>query len=217
MSPSTVAMLTLSSSSSSSSSIPGDNVVPDSPPDSISWLDPGAGLTPDLGDQVPALRVFVITVGVLAVYNAAVRFVGGGQRPGPGPGGNAQIGGGGADGYDPRKYSVGFVSTTTAPGCRKRRDRREEEDEVMLGNMDHISEFVDLDRVAGDVTRPSRSTDSGTRSRGGSAAAAAHCDEEYDFARFEYVEDVTRLRDSLVGGMKGPVGDVLQYPRMASL
>ncbi|KAG6355422.1 hypothetical protein INS49_003384 [Diaporthe citri] len=93
-------------------------------------------------------------------------------------------------------YSVGFVSTTTAPACRKRRDRREEEDDVMLGNMDHISEFVDLDRVAGDVTRPSRSTDSGTRSRGGSAVMG---DDEYDFARFEYVEDVTTLRDSLVG------------------
>lgn len=160
-----------------------------------------------------------------AILGKLVRFVGGGQRPG-GPGGsNNQMGyaggGGGAGDYDPRKYSVGFVSTATAPSCRKRRDKREEEDEVMLGNMDHISEFVDLDRVAGDVTRPSRSTDSGTRSRGGSAAAAAaagaHGDEEYDFARFEYVEDVTTLRDSLVGGMKGSGGDVLTYPRVASL
>lgn len=153
-----------------------------------------------------------------AILGKLVRFVGGGQRPGPGagPGGNNQVGyGGGGGDYDPRKYSVGFVSTATAPNCRKRRDRREEEDEVMLGNMDHISEFVDLDRVAGDVTRPSRSTDSGTRSRGGSAAA--HGDEEYDFARFEYVEDVTTLRDSLVGGMKGSGGEVLQYPRVASL
>lgn len=423
MSPSTVGVITRSTSS------PGDDAIPDSPPDSSSWLTPGAGLTPDSGDQAPALRVFVVTVGVLAVYNAAelavmalltfkryqglyfwsvlvsglaiipytigfaldlldvvggtaryaaitlitvgwwpmvsgqavvlwsrlhlivpkgprgerivrwtgwmiaidavifhlpttvftygsavdgpsvgafargydvmekiqmtgffcqevilssiyvvetfrilrtslqpdtrttmrqllainaviiamdlgllgleaasyyiletmlkgvvysiklklefailgklVRFVGGGQRP---SGGNHQTGGGGE--YDPRKYSVGFVSTATAPNCRKRRDRREEEDEVMLGNMDHISEFVDLDRVAGDVTRPSRSTDSGTRSRGGSAA---HGDDEYDFARFEYVEDVTTLRDSLVGGMKGAGGDVLQYPRVASL
>ncbi|KAG8161076.1 hypothetical protein KVR01_009340 [Diaporthe batatas] len=156
-----------------------------------------------------------------AILGKLVRFVGGGQRPGPGAagggggaGGNRQFGYDGGD-YDPRKYSVGFVSMATAPGCRKRRDRREEEDEVMLGNMDHISEFVDLDRVAGDVTRPSRSTDSGTRSRGGSAAA--HGDAEYDFARFEYVEDVTTLRDSLVGGMKGSAGDVLQYPRVASL
>lgn len=430
MAPSTISMLTRSSSGSHSS-IPGDDALPDSPPDSTSWLTPGAGLTPDSGDQAPALRVFVITVGVLAVYNAAelavmalltfkhyrglyfysvlvsglaiipytigfaldlldvvggtaryaaitlitvgwwpmvsgqalvlwsrlhlivpkgprgerivrwtgwmilvdavifhlpttvftygsavdgpsvgafargydvmekiqmtgffcqevilssiyvvetfrilrtslqpdtrttmrqllainaviiamdlgllgleaasyyiletmlkgvvysiklklefailgklVHFVGGGQRPA----GNHQIGSGGGE-YDPRKYSVGFVSTATAPSCRKRRDRREEEDEVMLGNMDHISEFVDLDRVAGDVTRPSRSTDSGgTRSRGGSAAHG--CDEEYDFARFEYVEDVTTLRDSLVGGMKGSAGDVLQYPRVASL
>ncbi|KAH8779873.1 hypothetical protein F5883DRAFT_193148 [Diaporthe sp. PMI_573] len=149
-----------------------------------------------------------------AILGKLVRFVGGGQRPGAGGGGNHHHVGGGGGEYDPRKYSVGFVSTATAPNCRKRRDRREEEDEVMLGNMDHISEFVDLDRVAGDVTRPSRSTDSGTRSRGGSAA---HGDEEYDFARFEYVEDVTTLRDSLVGGMKGPGGDVLQYPRVASL
>ena len=147
-----------------------------------------------------------------AILGKLVRFVGGGQRPTVGVGGNHQIGGGE---YDPRKYSVGFVSTATAPNCRKRRDRREEEDEVMLGNMDHISEFVDLDRVAGDVTRPSRSTDSGTRSRGGSAAHGG--DDEYDFARFEYVEDVTTLRDGLVGGMKGPGGDVLQYPRVASL
>lgn len=145
-----------------------------------------------------------------AILGKLVSFVGGGQRPGGGV--NQQTGSGGE--YDPRKYSVGFVSTTTAPACRKRRDRREEEDEVMLGNMDHISEFVDLDRVAGDVTRPSRSTDSGTRSRGRSAGAG---DDEYDFARFEYVEDVTTLRDSLVGGMKRPGTDVLQYPRVASL
>lgn len=145
-----------------------------------------------------------------AILGKLVSFVGGGQRPGGGV--NHQIGGGDVD---PRKYSVGFVSTTTAPACRKRRDRREEEDEVMLGNMDHISEFVDLDRVAGDVTRPSRSTDSGTRSRGVSAGASG--DDEYDFARFEYVEDVTTLRDSLVGGMKRPGGDVVQYPRVASL
>lgn len=144
-----------------------------------------------------------------AILGKLVSFVGGGQRPGGGV--NHPIG----SELDPRKYSVGFVSTTTAPACRKRRDRREEEDEVMLGNMDHISEFVDLDRVAGDVTRPSRSTDSGTRSRGGSAGMGG--DDEYDFARFEYVEDVTTLRDSLVGGMKRPGGDVVQYPRVASL
>lgn len=143
-----------------------------------------------------------------AILGKLVSFVGGGQRPGVGA--NHQIG----SEYDPRKYSVGFVSTATSPAVRKRRDRREEEDEVMLGNMDHISEFVDLDRVAGDVTRPSRSTDSGTRSRGGSAATG---DDEYDFARFEYVEDVTTLRDSLVGGMKRPGEGVLQYPRVASL
>lgn len=148
-----------------------------------------------------------------AILGKLVSFVGGGQRPGGvGGGGNHQIGGGE---YDPRKYSVGFVSTNTSPACRKRRDRREEEDDVMLGNMDHISEFVDLDRVAGDVTRPSKSTDSGTRSRGGSAGMGG--DDEYDFARFEYVEDVTTLRDSLVGGMKRPGADVLQYPKVASL
>ncbi|KAK2601336.1 hypothetical protein N8I77_010791 [Diaporthe amygdali] len=125
-----------------------------------------------------------------AILGKLVSFVGGGQRA---VGGDYQGGGE----YDPRKYSVGFVSTTTAPNCRKRRDRREEDDEVMLGNMDHISEFVDLDRVAGDVTRPSRSTDSGPRSRGGVSGLD---DDEHDFARFEYVEDVTTLRDSLVGG-----------------
>lgn len=142
-----------------------------------------------------------------AILGKLVSFVGGGQRA---VGGDYQ---GGSE-YDPRKYSVGFVSTTTAPNCRKRRDRREEDDEVMLGNMDHISEFVDLDRVAGDVTRPSRSTDSGPRSRGGVSGLD---DDEHDFARFEYVEDVTTLRDSLVGGMKGSREGPLRYPREASL
>lgn len=144
-----------------------------------------------------------------AILGKLVSFVVGGQRPVVS--GDHQ--GGGSE-YDPRKYSVGFVSTATTTTCRKRRDRREEDDEVMLGNMDHISEFVDLDKVAGDVTRPSRSMDSGTRSRGGSAGMG---DDDYGFARFEYVEDVTTLRDSLVGGENGPGGDSLQRPEVASL
>lgn len=149
-----------------------------------------------------------------AILGKLVGFVGGGQRPSGAGGG---LGGGSDYYYDPRKHSVGFVSTANAaaPAARKRRDRRGDEDEVMLGNMDHISEFVDLDKVAGDVTRPSRSTDSGTRSRGGTTGLGG--DEEHDLARFEYVEDVTTLRDSLVGGMGGPGADVLQYPRVASL
>ncbi|KAI3400727.1 hypothetical protein diail_1936 [Diaporthe ilicicola] len=152
-----------------------------------------------------------------AILGKLVSFVGGGQRPGGGGFVDHHQGGGSGE-YDPRKYSVGFVSTATSTACRKRRDRREEADEVMLGNMDHISEFVDLDKVAGDVTRPSRSMDSGdrrgTRSRGGSAGMG---DDEFDFARFEYVEDVITLRDSLVGGMKGPEEDPLQRPKVASL
>ena len=47
-----------------------DDALPNSPPDSSKWLSPGAGLTPDTGDQTPSLQVFVVTLGVLAVYNA---------------------------------------------------------------------------------------------------------------------------------------------------
>lgn len=123
-----------------------------------------------------------------AILGKLVRFVGGG-RPSvdQGPAGTY---------HDPRKNSVGFVSTMTATSCRKKRDRGVEGDEVVLGDMDHISEFVDLERAGEDVTRPSRSTDSRSGSTGRRWTGLDH--DEHDFARFQHVEDVTRLRDSLV-------------------
>lgn len=123
-----------------------------------------------------------------AILGKLVRFVGGG-RPSIDQGTH----------YDPRKNSVGFVGTITATNCRRKRDRGVEDDEVVLGDIDHISEFVDLERVGEDVTRPSRSTDT----RVGRSWMGSDYDE-HDFARFQHVEDVTRLRDSLVDD----IGDV---------
>lgn len=123
-----------------------------------------------------------------AILGKLVRFVGGG-RP------SVDQGSVGTH-HDPRKNSVGFVSAMTATSCRKKRDRMVENDEVVLGDMDHISEFVDLERVGEDITRPNRSVD--TRS----GNIGRHCmgidSDEHSFARFQHVEDVTRLRDSLV-------------------
>ncbi|KAK7737371.1 hypothetical protein SLS53_006675 [Cytospora paraplurivora] len=96
--------------------------------------------------------------------------------------------------HGPRNGSVGFMSTTTATTCRRKRDRRVEREEDFLGDMDHISEFVNLERVASDVTRPGRST--GYRSADTGRRWMGFHHDEHDFARFEHVEDVTTLRDS---------------------
>lgn len=112
--------------------------------------------------------------------------------------------------YDSRKTSVGFVSTTTAMSCRQKRDRRVEDEEVMLGDMDHISEFVDLERVDEDVTRPSRSTDFLSGSRGRHWIGPGY--DEYDFARFQHVEDITTLRDSSVADLAGGGVDLYSTP-----
>ncbi|KUI69155.1 hypothetical protein VM1G_04754 [Cytospora mali] len=134
-----------------------------------------------------------------AILGKLVRFVGGG-RP------SFDVGPGTY--YDPRKNSVGFVSAVTATTCRKKRDRGAEDDEVVLGDMDHISEFVDLERVGEDITRPSRSRDSRSGSRGRRWIGLNH--REHDFARFQHVEDVTKLRDSLIGDIGD--GDPTRHP-----
>ncbi|ROV98699.1 hypothetical protein VMCG_06718 [Cytospora schulzeri] len=120
-----------------------------------------------------------------AILGKLVRFVGGGR-----PSIDQSMH------YDPRKNSVGFVGTVTATNCRKKRDRGIEDDEVVLGDMDHISEFVDLERVGEDVTRPSRNMSSRSGNIGRRWLEFDY--DEHDFARFQHVEDVTRLRDSLV-------------------
>lgn len=102
--------------------------------------------------------------------------------------------------HGPRNGSVGFVSTTAATTCRRKRDRVVEREEAFLGDMDHISEFVNLERVASDVTRPSRSTGSRSADMGSHWMGFHH--DEHDFARFEHVEDVTTLRDSWVADIR---------------
>lgn len=126
-----------------------------------------------------------------AILGKLVTFVGGGRRSVDQ----------GSKYYDPRKNSVGFVGTMTATSCRRKRDRGVENDEVVLGDMDHISEFVDLERVGEDITRPSRSTDSRSGSSGRRWIGLDS--DEHGFARFQHVEDVTRLRDSLVCDIDG--------------
>jgi hypothetical protein len=93
-----------------------------------------------------------------------------------------------------RKASVGFVQT----------DRGSTSIDT---NMD-IREFVDLNRVATDVSHPSRPSESMPSRRKTSRIGGG--DFEYDFARFQHVEDITALEevDSSSSSLKAPKGSV---------
>jgi hypothetical protein len=80
---------------------------------------------------------------------------------------------------DQRKASVGFVTTERSPTA-------------LDNNMD-VREFVDLDRVTTDVSRASRASDSVPSRRKNYRPGG---DFEYDFARFEHVEDITALNEA---------------------
>lgn len=79
-----------------------------------------------------------------------------------------------------RKSSVGFVNPDRKAGAI---------DQDM-----NIDEFVDLRKVHTDVTHPSRPSDSAPSRR--KSTRPQGMDFEYDFARFEHVEDVTSLAES---------------------
>ena len=85
---------------------------------------------------------------------------------------------------DMRKASIGFV--TTNQDLKK-------EGAGDLSDM-NISEFVDLNRVHTDVTHPSRPSDSMASRR--KSTRPAGIDFEYDFARFQHIEDVTTLGEN---------------------
>lgn len=81
---------------------------------------------------------------------------------------------------DMRKSSVGFVNA----------DRKASTIDQEM----NIDEFVDLEKVHTDVTHPSRPSDSAPSRR--KSTRPNGMDFEYDFARFEHVEDVTSLADA---------------------
>ena len=77
-----------------------------------------------------------------------------------------------------RKSSVGFVATGQKTSSIDQ-------------SMD-VNDFVDLNKVNSDISHPSRPSGSHA-SRRKSTRATHGMDFEYDFARFEHVEDATRL------------------------
>lgn len=104
-----------------------------------------------------------------AILGKLVRFVGGAEAP---------------DAL--RKNSVGFVNTDTEHKPSSGQDQD-------MADM-NIKEFVNLDKVATNVTNPSQPVDSVT-SRRKSARQSGLDGFEIDFARFEHVENVAVLAD----------------------
>lgn len=92
------------------------------------------------------------------------------------------------------KGSVGFVRSTKPPRARRKRALADETDESLC-DMD-IEEFVDLTRYSRDVTRPAPPTNESPRGydRTPSRSRTVTEAEEYEFARFEHVEDARTLR-----------------------
>ncbi|KAK3697194.1 hypothetical protein LTR37_017595 [Vermiconidia calcicola] len=88
--------------------------------------------------------------------------------------------GGSKTSEEARKASVGFVDT--------------ERKSSTIGDDMNINEFVDLARVETDVTHPSLPADSLQPRRKNPRAQGG--DFEYDFARFEHVEDVMAFDDT---------------------
>lgn len=112
-----------------------------------------------------------------AILGKLVKFVGGSSA------GDAAAGAGGGGGD--RKSSVGFMQTQGMA--------------TSIDNSLDPSEFVDLSRLHTHVTNPSERADSVRTSSGGlqKKRKGLHgMDFEYDFARFEHVEDVTTLGES---------------------
>ena len=90
------------------------------------------------------------------------------------------VGGNKPEEEDMRKSSVGFVDA----------DRKASSVDQDM----NIDEFVDLKKVHTDVTHPSRPSDSAQSRR--KSTRPHGMDFEYDFARFEHVEDVTSLAEA---------------------
>lgn len=131
------------------------------------------------------LKGFVYSVKLkleLAVLGKLVKLVGG-SRSNSERSSNGQFGG-----------SVGFVRSPKPPGTRRRRATTDTTDEI-LSDMD-VNEFVDLSRYSRDnAYHPQMNNED---SRGGDKIESRRQPtvmetEEFEFARFEHVEDVRTL------------------------
>ena len=78
-----------------------------------------------------------------------------------------------------RQTSVGFVTTSRKTSA--------------IGQDMNIDEFVDLQKMQSNVTHPSRTSDFPPNRR--KSARSHGMDFEYDFARFQHVEDVTSFAE----------------------
>ena len=101
---------------------------------------------------------------------------------------------GGRSDSQPRNASVGFMNTD--PYHTERKGSTFDRKTSTLDQDMNLDEFVDLSKVNGDVAHPSRVSDSLPSRRKTPRSRGEGMDFEYDFARFEHIEDVSRLRNS---------------------
>ena len=116
-----------------------------------------------------------------AILGKLVKFVGGNKVVGP-----------------ERKESVGFVNAGSVSAGK---------DPTAMDTEMDVREFVNLDRVATDISHPSRGSGSMPSRR---KSARQGNDLDLDLARFEHVEDVTALNEvsSSASSLKMPNGHV---------
>ena len=122
-----------------------------------------------------------------AILGKLVNFVGGSKSSAGGGGGDGGGGGGTESQASFRKNSVGFVGGTAE--CRTSGDELDM----------NVNDFVDLSKVPTNVTNPSRHSASLPSARKSWRARGSLDPDvtEYDFARFEHVEDVATLKGHL--------------------
>lgn len=121
----------------------------------------------------------------LAVLGKLVKLVGGSRS------------GSGQSSCGTSRTTFGFVRPSNTPrGRKKKRASADESDDALSDVMD-IGEFVDLTQLSGDVTHASEALIACSPSRvrlEGRRRTVTEA-EQYEFARFEHVEDVRTLRE----------------------
>lgn len=93
-----------------------------------------------------------------------------------------------------RKASVGFISAT-APDKRADSHHRGEKSGSDLRDLSDLSEFVDMSKISRAAADTLQHPDSAIGQRKFPSHAGVGKDWEYDFARFQHVEDIERLDD----------------------